>query len=208
MLGHLNGILDGVGDYKNSRQYIERSVTIAEQMSELVQSLLTITRLEEEATVPNLSKSDLSELIRRAACDMACFVENKEQQLEIIIPEHLVCEFDCSMIDRAIRNLLENAIKYSPKGERIIINLAKLNNNHISFSIENIGVNISDDDMPRLFEPFYRMDHSRSKDSGGNGLGLYIVKMLLEKHHSPYTIGNTQNGILFSFILPILESPS
>lgn len=74
LLGHLNGILDGVGDYKNSRQYLERSITIAEQMNELAQTLLTIAQTENEVTSIELSKSDLSELIRRAVCDIACLI--------------------------------------------------------------------------------------------------------------------------------------
>ena len=74
-------------------------------------------------------------------------------------------------------------------------------NADIKFEIENTGVTIPNDSLPNLFEPFYRVDASRSKENGGNGLGMYIIKTLLENHEASYGICNTDNGVKFQFCL-------
>ena len=68
----------------------------------------------------------------------------------------------------------------------------------IIFRLENTGVHIPDDEIPKLFDAFYRMEQSRSRRTGGSGLGLYIVKTILEQHHMAYSLKNTEKGVLFS----------
>jgi len=182
LIGHLNGILDGVGDYKNAKPYIERSIAIAEQMNQLVQSLLFIAYVENGTVMPVFEKSDFAELVRRSVGEMSCLIEDKGQQLSVDIPDRAICWFDGDMMERVIKNLLENAIKYSPvKG--------------------SIAISMSQDRNAHLFEPFYRVDASRSKENGGNGLGMYIIKTLLESHDASYGICNTDSGVKFQFCL-------
>lgn len=108
-------------------------------------------------------------------------------------------------MERAIQNILVNAIRYSPDGELIRVSLAKTEN-VICFDVENTGVHILEDALSHLFEAFYRTDTSRNRNTGGTGLGLYIVRKIMEMHHAEYGIKNTKSGVLFWSKLPIKQS--
>lgn len=71
-------------------------------------------------------------------------------------------------------------------------------NGAIIFRLENTGVHIPNDELPKLFDAFYRIERSRNRKTGGSGLGLYIVRTILEQHHTSYSLKNTERGILFS----------
>ena len=108
-------------------------------------------------------------------------------------------------MERAIQNILVNAIRYSPSGEMIRISLSEMDGT-IRGEIENTGVHVSDDAIPHLFEAFYRADASRNRNTGGTGLGLYIVHKIMKMHHAEYGISNTSNGVLFWFELSCKQS--
>ncbi|WP_158580586.1 sensor histidine kinase [Blautia sp. AF19-1] len=128
-------------------------------------------------------------------------MEEKKQHLEANIPTRLYCEVEQSQIERAIQNILVNAIRYSPSGELIRISLSETHGT-IRGEIENTGVRVPDDAIPHLFEAFYRADTSRNRNTGGTGLGLYIVRKVMEMHRANYGISNINNGVLFWFELP------
>lgn len=87
----------------------------------------------------------------------------------------------------------------------IRVSLAKAEN-VVCFDVENIGVHIPEDALSHLFEAFYRTDTSRNRNTGGTGLGLYIVRKIMEMHHAEYGIKNTKSGVLFWSKLPIKQS--
>src|SRR5699024_7225715 len=93
-----------------------------------------------------------------------------------------------------------NAIFYSPPDNDIYI-AAKTQSGKFRFRIENTGVHIPNEDLSKIFEPFYRVDHSRSRQTGGSGLGLYIVQKILKQHGSECNVSNTERGVCFSFFL-------
>lgn len=123
-------------------------------------------------------------------------LSQKEQRLEVNIPDKLLCELEPAQMERAIQNVLVNAIRYSPNGELIRIVLSK-ENNAVYFEIENTGVHVPENMISHLFEAFYRADTSRNRNSGGTGLGLYIVRKIMELHQAKYGIKNTSRGVLF-----------
>ena len=99
-------------------------------------------------------------------------------------------------MERAIQNILVNAIRYSPSGELIRVSLAK-ENDTVYCEIENTGVHIPENTISHLFEAFYRADTSRNRNTGGTGLGLYIVRKIMELHQAKYGIKNSSRGVLF-----------
>ena len=109
-------------------------------------------------------------------------------------------------MERAIQNILVNAIRYSPDGELIWVSLAEADDT-VCCEVENTGVYIPEDALSHLFEAFYRTDTSRNRNTGGTGLGLYIVRKIMEMHHAEYGIQNTKRGVLFWIKLPIKQSP-
>ena len=179
--GHLSGMLQGVGEYRNRDYYLQRSQETAEKMEGMVQELLTVSRME---TTPfTVAKTDLAEQLRLQLAELTELFEAKEQELVLDIPEHLYAEVNASLMEKVFRNLLTNALRYTPAGEGDQIRLKlRQQEKSIFFDIENTGVYIPEDALPHIFEAFYRVEQSRSRQMGGSGLGLYIVRMALEQH--------------------------
>ena len=99
------------------------------------------------------------------------------------------------LIEKVFSNVLSNAVTYSPMGAAVTVSLQDG-----VFSVENTGVHIDEEDLAQLFTPFYRIDKSRNRNSGGSGLGLYIVKTILDHHEVSYSMENTENGVQFTAV--------
>lgn len=179
--GHLSGMLQGVGEYRNRDYYLQRSQETAEKMEDMVQELLTVSRME---TTPfTVAKTDLAEQLRLQLAELTELFEAKELELVLDIPEHLYAEVNASLMEKVFRNLLTNALRYTPAGEGDQIRLQlRQQEKSVFFDIENTGAHIPEDALPHIFEAFYRVEQSRSRQMGGSGLGLYIVRMALEQH--------------------------
>lgn len=201
--GHLSGMLQGIGEYRNRDYYLERSRETAEKMEGMVQELLTVSRIENHAFTTE--QRDIAEELRQQLADMTELMEEKQITLEAELPEHLYARVNGNMMEKVFRNLLINAICYTPgkAGNQIRIFLGESleEGRSIVCSIENTGVFLPRESLPHLFEAFYRVEQSRNSRTGGSGLGLYIVKMVLDQHGASYDMGNTADGVRFSFIL-------
>ena len=193
-------MLNGVSGYENHKEYMERSLAVVDRMEKLVKELLYISKAE-ETRKSEYKTIDFAEVFRVQIATVADLLEEKKQSLEANIPDRLYCEAEQGQMERAIQNILVNAIRYSPSNELISITLEEIYGT-IRGEIENTGVHVSGDAIPHLFEAFYREDASRNRNTGGTGLGLYIVRKIMEIHHAMYGISNTSNGVLFWFELP------
>ena len=113
--GHLSGMLQGVGEYRNRDYYLQRSQETAEKMEDMVQELLTVSRME---TTPfTVAQTDLAEQLRLQLAELTELFETKELELVLDIPEHLYAEVNASLMEKVFRNLLTNALRYTPAGE-------------------------------------------------------------------------------------------
>ena len=197
--GHLTGMLNGVRGYENHTEYMERSLAVVDRMEKLVKELLYVSKAE--GTQKSKYKIvDFAEVFRVQIAAVSDLLEEKKQHIEVNIPDRLYCEVEQVQMERAIQNILVNAIRYSPSNELIRVTLAEIHGT-IRGEIENTGVHVSGDAIPHLFEAFYRADASRNRNTGGTGLGLYIVRKIMEMHHAKYGISNTSKGVLFWFEL-------
>ena len=104
-------------------------------------------------------------------------------------------------MEKVFSNLIGNAVKYSPPKAVIHIAAQKQENSYL-FSVENSDTHIPEEAIPKVFEAFYRVDASRSRQTGGSGLGLYIVQKILQQHNSYCNVRNTQKGVEFFFEFP------
>lgn len=199
--GHLTGMLQGIGEYKNRDYYLERSWETADKMEALVRELLTVSRIENNKFT--VQHTDVAEVLRQQLADMTELAEEKNLELAVDIPEHLYAEVNPGMLEKVFSNLLMNAIRYTPgdKGNEIRVIMRPEPEKMFYCSVENTGVFIPEEALGRLFEAFYRVEQSRSRLTGGSGLGLYIVKMVLEQHGGEYGICNTEEGVKFRFCL-------
>lgn len=200
--GHLSGMIQGVGDYRNRDYYLQRSQETAEKMEDMVKELLTVSRIENNKFITQ--KTDLAELFRLQIADMTELIENKKLDLQVELPQHLYAEVNPVMMDKVFSNLLLNAIRYTPeeKGNQIRVVLKPgADSRTVYCQIENTGVFIPEEAFAHVFEAFYRVEQSRNRQTGGSGLGLYIVKMILDQHGASYHMDNTCEGVRFSFSL-------
>ena len=200
--GHLSGMLQGVGEYRDRNYYLQRSLETTEKMEDMVKELLTVSRIENNKFITQ--KTDIAEQLRLQIADMAELIENKKLELQVEIPEHLYADVNPVMMDKVFSNLLLNAIRYTPEEKenhiRVLLKPGT-DTETVYCQIENTGVFIPEEALVHLFEAFYRMEQSRNRQTGGSGLGLYIVKMILDQHGASYRMGNTCDGVCFSFSL-------
>ncbi|MCY3022636.1 MAG: ATP-binding protein [Planctomycetota bacterium] len=158
---------------------IEKHVT---QLTNLVNDLLELSRLESRAGIPRRHSVKLDELVRKVVDLMQPAAQKKEQSLTVAVSPGLPASSgDPDYLERAIANLLDNAIKYTPRCGAINVS-AKTNAASVVIEVTDNGIGIPAHDLPRIFERFYRVDKSRSREMGGTGLGLAIVKHIAQAH--------------------------
>lgn len=195
--GQLQGMLYQVGRYKDRETYLAESLAVTDTLEKMVQELLTISRLDTSGYVCKKSKLDLSNLINeRLSAHEDLFMQRDLTVKKSISPEVSVLG-DMQLLQKVLDNLLGNAAVYSPAGNCVFIKLWQ-DAEKVKLTIENTGVHIQDGDIPKLFEAFYRVDQSRNRQTGGTGLGLYIVKTILDLHGAEIKIENTRQGVIVS----------
>lgn len=192
--GQLSGMLEGIDVYQDRDKYLLRSLQVTGRMEHLIQEMLSISRMETGAATVKQESLELSALIERQLDFVKELIEQRGQRLAIQLNPEITVTGDASLLGKAIGNLLSNAILYSPDGAEIRV-WCGIRRDKPAFTIENTGVHIQDDALPHLFEAFYRDEDSRNRSTGGSGLGLYLVRMILEKHHASCTIENTEDGV-------------
>lgn len=192
--GQLSGMLAGVDVYRDRDKYLARSLAVTGRMEKLAQEMLTVSRIEQADAAVRRDPVDLSGLVRgllEQADDLAL---QRGQAVAAKIAPGLSVPGDVGLLACAVSNLLVNALTYSPPGETVSVSLSAGEDGPV-LKIENTGAHIPEDALPRLFEAFYRVEASRSRETGGSGLGLYLVKMILERHGASCTIENTAGGV-------------
>ena len=234
--GQIEGMEQNVGVYKDRDKYLARAREVTVTLQNMVQEILVISRMESGGFSLKKKEMDMAELVRLQLADLNELFEQKNMELEIFLPEKCPCMADSGLMAIAVRNILVNAVRYSPAGERISVKLSTdynvdfstsnsfllkevsgcqnsrelksmKNTAKILLEVENTGVHISQQDLPRLFDAFYRVDFSRNRENGGSGLGLYIVREILEQHGAEYELRNTEAGVCFQMeLLPVIVS--
>ena len=195
--GQLQGMLYQVGRYKDRETYLAQSLEVTDNLEKMVQELLTISRLDTPGYAFNPSPIHFDKLIQdRLIANEDLFMQ-RELTVEKDISPEVCISGDLQLLQKVVDNLLGNAAAYSPAGERIMVNVWQADEK-AHLTIENTGVHIPDEDIPKLFEAFYRVDQSRNRQTGGTGLGLYIVKTILDLHGSAIKIENTAQGVKVS----------
>jgi len=195
--GQLQGMICEVGRYKDKKIYLVKSLEVINSLETMVQELLTISRMDTPGYACRREPSDLVAQIKQCLTAQEDIFIQKDMALFCNLPEDVVYHGDQQLLKRAFDNLINNALSYSPDGNRIIVSIEQ-RDKKIRFSIENTGVHIEQEELPQLFEAFYRPDQSRNRQTGGSGLGLYIVKRILDLHHAQYALENSKDGVIFT----------
>lgn len=201
--GYILTLLDGgLYDEEVNMKYLKRTSKSVDRMINIVDDLEVITRLETEETQLEIGEFNIVELAKDVLEQLE--LKANESKIELSIQKEILTEFvvgDIDKIQQVFANLMSNSIKYGKEGGRTEVRFFDMNEN-ILIEIADDGIGISEMDLPRLFERFYRVDKNRSRKIGGTGLGLAIVKHIIEAHNQTINVRSTIDvGSTFSFIL-------
>lgn len=195
--GQTEGMILNIGDYQDRNKYLMRSLEIINTMESMVQEILTVSRMKSSKVGLRKESIQFSDMLKQEYALFEDLIVQKGIEWNESITPNLCVVGDKALLQKVINNLVSNAIAYSPEGCSIYLT-AFAEEGSVQFLLENTGVHIPDSELPKLFDAFYRVEHSRNKRTGGSGLGLYIVKTILEQHQAEYRIENTNRGVLFT----------
>ena len=193
--GQLEGMIHQVGPYKDRDTYLRRCLKTTNDMEALVKEILSAARMGGSDFHLERTDLDISRMVEKACQKFRGRMEDKGMELLRNIQADFHYEGNGQLIEKVFSNVLSNAVTYSPMGAAVTVSLQDG-----VFSVENTGVHIDEEDLAQLFTPFYRIDKSRNRNSGGSGLGLYIVKTILDHHEVSYSMENTENGVQFTAV--------
>lgn len=201
--GYLHTLLDGgLHDENINIKYLERATKNAERLQSIVEDLEEISKLESGKLVLDIRKFDIRELVREVFQDVNVIAE--ERGIELLMDDNqspLYVMADSSTIRQVLTNLIINSLKYGDKGGKTRIDFFDIDKN-ILIEISDNGIGISEEHLKHLFDRFYRVDTSRSRTQGGSGLGLSIVKHIIEAHNQTINVRSTEGeGSTFGFTL-------
>jgi two-component system phosphate regulon sensor histidine kinase PhoR len=204
--GYVETLVDGHRDMpvEDRDQFLHTVQRHTERLNSLLDDLLTLSRLESVNPGLHCESTDLARLLDGVIEDYRSRPAAAQHRLEFspdaALPELLI---DPLKISQVLGNLLDNALKYTPKGTNITVT-AKRQGAEIEVGVRDNGPGIPAEDLPHLFERFYRVDKGRSREKGGTGLGLSIVKHIVQLHGGRVRVESTfGQGTAFYFNLPV-----
>ena len=186
------------------REALSQILHESERLSQLIEQLLVLARSDAGSAVLPMIRTDLTEPLRNACRQAGTLAKAKQLSFSENVPDHpLWVRGDAPSLERLFGVLLDNAVKYTPGGGRIEVHL----NREDGFAIADItdtGIGVADDDLPHIFDRFYRADRARSRDWGGSGLGLAIGSWIAQAHGGEIRVqSRVSMGSSFQVRLPI-----
>jgi len=202
--GFAEGLLDGTIPRKDEARYLGVISSETRRLSRLVRSMLEITTLQsKESSLVGESSFDISEVVRLALLSLDMKIEEKQLGVEAELPDEVIkTRGDADSIIQVVYNLIDNAIKFSNPGGVIELELW-VQGPRAYVSVTNRGETIPSDELPLIFERFHKADKSRSANRDGVGLGLFIVKKILDNHNEDIFVTSVDGMTKFVFSLTV-----
>ncbi len=203
--GQLEGMIYNIGKYKDRDTYLEKCYESTQELKELVNEMIEISKTEMLLTELNKQNINLSKMIYKLVNRQQFLIDEKKINTKLDIKEDIYVKCDEEKIEKAINNIINNAIKYSPNEADLIVRLytknikggIRNNQSKVYLEIENTGVTIDLKYINKIFEPFFRIEKSRSRQTGGSGLGLYLASQIFKSHGYYHSLKNRENSVLF-----------
>ena len=205
--GYLDGMLDGTIPAENHPHYMELVSGETKRLSRLVRSMLDISRMQDQDSIPEerLSRFDLLECVGQVLITFEQKITQKQLEVEVDFPEHTVyTRADSDAITQVVYNLLDNAVKFCPEGGCLSVKIRE-DRDKIYVSVGNDGQTIPPEELPLVFDRFHKLDKSRAENRDGWGLGLYIVKTLICRHGEDISVTSQNGKTEFTFTLPLVN---
>lgn len=199
--GYSEGLIENVNEDEESRRfYAEVIHDEAQKMDLLVKKLLELMKIEYKEKAFKDVEFDLSELVKAEIRRETVNFKNKGIDLELNIPEKIIVYADQDCIEQVVNNYLSNAIKHCEKinnENKVEIKIEKTKKNKVRLYVYNTGRKIPKDYQNRIWGRFYKMDKSRNRDDGSTGLGLALVKAIMNNYGNEFGVRNRGNGVEF-----------
>lgn len=185
---------------ENFLKIIEKNVN---RMTALINDLLALSRLERlQGTAVVFDHQDIGTLIQGALHTCQPQMGKKDISVSVTCPGDICARVDPLLMEQALLNLLDNAVKYSPHGSAVAVQVAR-QKHHVDIVIKDNGNGIDSEHLPKIFNRFYRVDKARSRNEGGTGLGLAIVKHIVQYHHGKVSVTSEKGqGTAFTLSIP------
>ncbi len=216
--GYAEGLQECVNDDEESRAfYCDVIMDEASKMNGLVQKLLTLNQLEFGNEQVVMERFDLSELIRNKVQSVAILAQQKEAQLVCDVPDKLYAWGDEYKVEEVLTNYLSNALNHVDGERQITVRAGRVadvepqtmsetngrdaGGHVVRVTVRNTGERIPEEDLGLIWDKFYKVDKARTREYGGSGVGLSIVKAIMESFHQDYGVHNCEDGVEFWFEL-------
>lgn len=201
--GFINGILDGTIPPEKQKYYLEIVSSEINRLSKMVTMMLNISKIETGNADLTIEQFDISQKLLTTFLGFEQLVSKKNIEIEGFEElNQITVHGDSAMIDQVVYNLVDNAVKFTNEGGKIIINTAS-DKKYAYFSVTNSGKGIPKKDINKVFERFYKVDQSRSTDVKSTGLGLFLVKSIIDLHGGAITVeSEPDNFTRFTVKLP------
>lgn len=206
--GFVETLLDGaMHQPEDAERFLRIVAGQADRLNAIIEDLLMLSRVEQEEKQIEiaLDAGQLKDVLDSAILACQRKADEKQIRLELACEEDLVVRMNAVLLEQAVTNLIDNAIKYSAAGQQILIQ-AHRDPMDVVIKVQDRGCGIPREHLPRIFERFYRVDKARSRELGGTGLGLAIVKHIVQAHGGRATVKSAVGeGSTFSLHLPALS---
>lgn len=196
-------LLEGaLNDPAHNTRFVRLIDEDAARLTRLIDDLLALSQIESQAVPLKLSVVELKPLVESVAASLQPGIGQRRLSVTVDMPHGLLARADPDRLRQVLANLLDNAVKYNKDGGTVRI-VAARHDGWIKVTVADSGVGIPEQDLPRIFERFYRVDKARSRELGGTGLGLSIVKHIVEAHGGSVSVeSEPDRGSRFFFTVP------
>lgn len=199
--GYAEGLKENISDDPESREfYCDVIMDEASKMNKLVRNLLTLNHLEEGRDEVAMERFDIVSLIRGVLQSMDIMIQQKEAKVSFQAQEPVYVWADEFKIEEVVTNYTSNALNHL-EGDKEIEICVIPEKDRVKVTVFNTGTPIPEADIPNLWKKFYKVDKARTREYGGSGIGLSIVKAIMESHNQGYGVRNYDNGVEFWFTL-------
>lgn len=196
--GQVEGMIYNIGKYKDRDKYLKESYTSTQELKDLVNEMIEISKTDIMSASFKPTTLSVKELVEVILKRQEFLIDEKNLKTRVAISSDAKINADKDKFSKALYNIINNAIKYTPEGENINIRFIERGFRPSILEVENTGITISDESLKNIFNPFFRVEKSRSRKTGGSGLGLYLTSQILAKHGFEYKMTNRGNAVLFT----------
>ena len=199
--GYAEGLKEGISEDPESREfYCDVIIDEAAKMNVMVKNLLTLNQLEFGSDEVQFERFDIVRLVKGVIASCEILVQQAGAQISFISDESICVWADEFKTEQVVRNYLTNAIHHVGNEKRIEVRIEN-GDGKVRITVFNSGTPIPEEDIPKLWDKFYKVDKAHTREYGGNGIGLSIVKAIMESFHQKYGVENFDNGVAFWFEL-------